>query len=177
MLPIIVRAHEGRPRGGQRGGVALVEDLLKGNLLTVAALGATAIVLPKVLPNLSPSLRSAIQGSVSLFLESESEAEGGIIVRLANETLEAVLASLSGPGSAAERHQAAEAAGEDFKRTAHARARRYGRNESGRSARYKRHIAALHRRLERARSDHTGAKATTLANLSASLADAQPHTG
>ncbi len=51
--------------------MALVEDILKGNLLTVAAIGATAVVLPKVLPNLSPSLRSAIQGGVSLFLEFE----------------------------------------------------------------------------------------------------------
>ena len=63
--------------------MALVEDILKGNLF-VAAVGATAFVLPKVLPDLSPPLRSAIKGGVSLFLESEAEAEGGIIDRLPN---------------------------------------------------------------------------------------------
>ena len=157
--------------------MALIEDMLKGNLLTAAAVGATALVLPKVLPDLSPPLRSAVKNGLSLFLESESEAEGGIIGRLANGALESVLASLSGPGSANERQQAAYAAVEDFKRTAHARARRYGRDEHGRSARYKRHIAALHRALERARAHHTGAEAATLSNLSASLADEQPHAG
>ena len=157
--------------------MALVEDILKGNLLAVAAVGATAIVLPKMFPNLSPPLRSAIKSGVSLFLESEAEAEGGIIGRLADEAMESVLASLSGPGSADERHQAAQAAVEDFKRTAHARARRYGRDDRGRAARYKRHIAALRRKLERARAHHAGAKAAALSNFSASLADAQPHAG
>ncbi len=157
--------------------MALVEDILKGNLLTVAAVGATAIMLPKILPNLSPPLRSAIKGGVSLFLESEAEAEGGIVARLANQALEFVLASLSGPGSADERHQAAEAAVEDFKRTAHARARRYGRDEHGRRARYKRHIAALHRDLDRARAHHKGANAEALSHLAASLDNVQPHPG
>ena len=155
--------------------MAFFEDILKGNLFTVAAVGATAVVLPKVLPNLSPPVRSAIKNGVSLFLESESEAEGGIIVRLANGALESVLASLSGPGSADERHQAAHAAVADFKRTAHARARRYGHDEKGRRARYKRHVAALHRALERAGANHTGPKAAALSKLSASLTDAQPH--
>jgi hypothetical protein len=157
--------------------MALVGDILKGNLLTIAAVGATAVVLPKVLPGLSPPLRSAIKGGVSLFLESEAEAEGGIIGRLAQDALEAVLASLSGPGSAEERHQAAQAAVEDFKRTARTRARRYGRDEDGRLVRYERHVAALRHGLERARSRHTGAKAAALSHLLVSLADAQPHAG
>jgi len=59
--------------------VALLEDLLKGNIVTAVAMGATALVLPKVMPDLSPPLRSAVKGIVSIFLESESEAEGGII--------------------------------------------------------------------------------------------------
>lgn len=155
--------------------MALIEDMLKGNLVVAAAMGATALVLPKVLPRLSPQLREAVKGGVSLFLESESEAEGGIIDRLANDALSNVLKSLSGPGSADERQQAAQAAVEGFKRTAHARARRYGRDANDRSARYGRHVATLRHALTREQRRHAGAKAAALHDLSASLAEPRPH--
>lgn len=155
--------------------MALIEDMLKGNLAAAAVMGATALVLPKVLPNLSPPLRKAVKGGVSLFLESESEAEGGIIDRLADNALKNVLKSLSGPGPADERQEAAQAAVEDFKRTAHARARRYGHDADDRSARYDRHIAALRRALGREQHRHAGAKAAALHDLSASLAEPHPH--
>jgi hypothetical protein len=150
--------------------MALVEDLLKGNLVMAAALGATALVLPKVLPDLSPQLRSVVKSGLSLFLESESEAEGGIIDRLACNALNNVLQSLSGPGSPEERENAAQAAVAHYKRTAHRRARRYGRDPGDRSARYASHIAALRRALDRDRPRHSGAKAVALKDLSASLA-------
>jgi len=152
--------------------VALLEDMLKGNLLTAAAVGATALVLPKVLPDLSPQLRSVVKGVFSLFLESESEAEGGIIDRLADNALKNVLSGLSSPGSPEDRQKAADAAVENFKRTAHARARRYGRDDADRSARYHRHVASLHRALSREKSRHAGASAATLQELSAGLAEA-----
>jgi hypothetical protein len=151
--------------------MALLEDMLKGNLVIGAALGVTAFVLPKVLPDLSPQLRSVVQSGLSLFLESESEAEGGIIDRLAYNALKNVLQGLSGPGSPKEREQAAQAAVAHYKRTAHRRARRYGRDPDDRSARYAKHIAALRRALDRDRTRHKGAKAAALKDLSASLAE------
>ncbi|MDT7953839.1 MAG: hypothetical protein RQ966_20250 [Acetobacteraceae bacterium] len=150
--------------------MALLEDLLKGNIVTAVAMGATALVLPKVMPDLSPPLRSAVKGIVSIFLESESEAEGGIIDRLAGTALKNVLHGLSTPGSTDHQQHAAHAAVEDFKRTAHARARRYGHNDADRSARFNRHIAALRRALDREKSRRTGASAATLQHLSAGLA-------
>jgi hypothetical protein len=151
--------------------MALLEDMLKGNLVIAAALGATALVLPKLLPDLSPQLRSVVKSGLSLFLESESEAEGGIIDRLAYNALRNVLKGLSGPGSAEERENAAQAVVAHYKRTAHRRARRYGRDQGDRSARYASHIVALRRALDRDRSRHTGAKAAALKDLSASLAE------
>ena len=144
--------------------MALLEDMFEGNLVTAAAVGATALLLPRVLPTLSPPLRSAVKSGISLFLESESEAEGGIIERLADTALKNVLNNLSGAGSAEEREKRAQAAVEDFKRRAHARAQRYGRDEGDRSARYGRHIAALRRALDRERSRQTDANAAARAS-------------
>lgn len=149
--------------------MSLVEDMVKGNLVAAAAIGATALVLPKVLPALSPQMRSVVKGGLSLFLESESEAEGGIIDRLADNALKNVLASLSGPGSADEKREAARAAVEHYKRRSHTRARRYQRSESDRAARYDRHIAALRGGLKRARSRRTGAEAAALQDLLTTL--------
>lgn len=149
--------------------MALVEDVLKGNLLTAAAIGATALVLPKLLPALPPPFRSLVKSGLSLLAESEAEAEGGIIDRLAEKALANVLKSLSSPGSAEDQRKAARAAVEDFRQTARNRARRYGRDEKDRSARYARHAAALRRRLTRARSRHTGPKAEALGRLSETL--------
>lgn len=163
--------------------MVLAEDMLKGNLLTAVALGATALVLPKVLPELSPPLRKVVTRGVSLFLESESEAEGGIIDRLADAALKNVLEGLSDPGSPEDGQKAAQTAAvqravEDFKRTARIRARRYGRDEADRLARYRRHLAALRRALNQERSRRTGGNAAALKDLSASLSDeAQPSTG
>ena len=149
--------------------MALVEDMLKGNLLTAAAIGATALVLPKVLPVLPPPFRSLVKSGLSLFVDAESEAEGGIIDRLADRALANVLKSLSDPGSTEDQRKAARAAVEEFRHTARSRARRYGRDEKDRSARYARHTAALRRRLAQARSRHTGPKAEALKDLSEAL--------
>jgi hypothetical protein len=145
--------------------MAILEDVLEGNIVVAAAVGATALILPKVLPDLPPRLRSLVKSGVSLFLEAESEAEGGIINRLADTALKNVLHSLSGPGSTEDRESRARAAVEDFKRTADERARRYGRDESDRAARYTRHIEALRDALGRERSRHKGAGASMLDHL------------
>jgi hypothetical protein len=153
-------------------GMAFIEDILKGNLAMVAALGATAVVLPKIFPALSPPLRSAVKSGLSLFVESEAEAEGGIVNRLADNALKTVLKQLSGPGTADERQASAEGAMDEFRKTAHARTRRYGRDDADRSARYRRHVKALRRAIERERSRHSGAKAEALSDLSARLTEA-----
>ncbi|MFL5253165.1 MAG: hypothetical protein ACJ8AI_09785 [Rhodopila sp.] len=151
--------------------MALVDDVLKGNLLIAAAIGATALVLPKIMPDLSPPLRAAIKGGLSLLLESESEAEGGIIERLADTALKNVLAHLSGPGSPTERRDAARTAIADYKRTARVRARRYARDDEDRSARRNRHIDALRHKLHRARTRATGTQAQDLESLVGALDD------
>jgi len=153
--------------------VALVEDIFKSNLVIALALGTTTLLLPKVLPDLSPSLRTIVKTGLSLFLEAESEAEGGIINRLAEATLTEVLKSLHGSSSEQEQQDKARAAIRDFKRTAHSRGHRYGRNEKDRSARYQRHVAALNHSMRHARSRHSDATAAALDELSASLTEAE----
>lgn len=114
-------------------------------------------------------MRSVIKGGVTLFLESESEAEGGIIDRLAENALRNALQSLSGPGSDKDRRKAAQGAIETYKRTAHARARRYGRTDHDRSARYTRHVTALRDKLEQAQSHRTGDDYSAVSSMLAAL--------
>lgn len=152
--------------------MAFIEDIFKGNLVMAAAIGTTALVLPKILPDLSPSMRSAVKSGLSLVAESESEAEGGIVNRLADNALKTVLKQLSGPGTADERQRSAEGAIDEFRKTAHARAQRYGRDDADRSARYGRHIEALRHAIEREQSRHPGANSGALNDLSARLTEA-----
>lgn len=135
--------------------MALLEDTLTGNVAKVVAIGAVAVVLPKAFPALPAPLRTVLKSGLKLFAESEADAEGGIIDKLADAALKNVLASLSGPGTDEERHRAAQATIRHFQDTAHHRAGRYGRNEVDTRARYRRHMAGLRRALagaERGRS-------------------------
>lgn len=154
-------------------GVKLVDDLLKGNILFAVGIGAAALVLPKLLPALSPPLRTAVKNGLHLFVEAESEAEGDIIERLAEAALKDILQHLSGSGAEDQRRHAAQDAVDTFRRTAHRRAHRYARNEGDCSARYHRHLGALRRRLRQAHRRHEGAMAAALETLSRALADEQ----
>jgi hypothetical protein len=151
--------------------MASVEDIFGSNLLVTFAVGATALILPRVLPDLSPPVRSAIKGGLQLFLEAEGEAEGGIIERLADTALQNVLDRLSGPGSADERRNAARAAIAVYKKTARTRARRYASDDQDRVTRRGRHINALRHRLHRAKTQATGAQAQDLESLMNALDD------
>jgi hypothetical protein len=151
--------------------MALVEDVLKGNLAAAAAIGATALVLPKVLPHLSPPVRGIVKSGVSLFLDSEFDAENSIIGRLAENALKDALKKSAGPGPSHERRKAAHGVIESFKRTAHARAQRYGHDEKNRKARYSRHLAALRHSIDREQSRRGGADRAALHDFSALLAE------
>lgn len=149
--------------------MALIENVVESNLLTAAAIGVVALALPKVMPDLAPPLRSVVKSGVSLFLESESEAEGGIVQRLAETALKTVLQSLAAPGDAAHSQKQAQGAIAHFKRTARHRARRYARSDDDRAARYRRHIRALHRALDHARRRRKGDEAQEIEQLMATL--------
>ena len=148
-----------------------VEDIFGSHLLVTVAVGATAVLLPRVLPGLSPLVRSTLKGGLQLFLEAEGEAEGGIIEQLAETALTTAMERLSGPGPAHERRDAARAAIEDYKQTARTRARRYGSDAQDRSARRGRHLAALRRKLHRAKTNATATQAQDLDMLMDSLGD------
>lgn len=130
--------------------MALVEDMLTGNVAKVVAIGAVAAVLPRAIPVLPAPLRTVLKSGLKLFVESEADAEGGIIDKLADTAMKDVLASLSGPGTDEERHQAARAAVQRFQDTARHRAGRYGRDEADTWTRYHRHMTGLKRALANA---------------------------
>ncbi|MDA8247557.1 MAG: hypothetical protein M0Z28_00105 [Rhodospirillales bacterium] len=129
----------------------MLENALEGNVALLAAAGAATLVLPAVLPHLAPPLRAAVKSGLSLFIEAEAEAEGGIMGRLAETTVQAVLDNVGGSGSREHRQAAAQDAVRRFEATARARAQRYGWNEADSAARYRSHVAHFRRALAKAR--------------------------
>ena len=127
--------------------MALLEDLLESNLGIMAVVGTAAIVLPKVFPDLSPPIRSAIKSGLQLYLESESEAEGGFIGKMVDATMQHLLDNLSKPGTDQERRQAVQQTIQRFQHRARTRAHRYGWSDEDRRARYRRQIRRLKQAL------------------------------
>ena len=134
--------------------MALVEDVLTSNVAKVLAVGAVAVVLPRVAPALPAPLRGVVKSGLKLFIESESDAEGGAIAKLADAAMQQALASLSGPGTEEERQRDAEAAVQRFHATSRHRAARYGRDAGDRDARYRRHMDGLRHALRTAQAKH-----------------------
>lgn len=149
--------------------MALVEDMLTSNVAKVVAVGTAAVVLPRVAPALPAPLRGIIKSGLKLLIESESDAEGGAIAKLANLTMQQVLASLSGPGTEEERQQGAEAAVQHFQDTARRRAARYGRNAGDRDTRYRRHMDGLRHALRTARAEHPHAPGDGLSRIAGQI--------
>lgn len=125
----------------------LLEEGIKGNLVMVAAAGAATMVLPRLFPHLAPPVRSAVKAGLTLFLEAEHEADGGLIDRLVNATLADMLDALSSEHTDDGRQRAAQAAIERFDRAARRRAARHAWDEADRDARYRRHVRHLRHAL------------------------------
>lgn len=140
-----------------------LEDALKGNLVMLAVAGAATLVLPRLFPNLAPPMRSAVKAGLDLFLEAESEAEGGIVDRLVAATVQNLVKTLSAETTEQGRRHAAERAMAQFEHVARRRARRHGWNEADQRARYRRHVRHLHRALQVAQARVAPEQAAVLA--------------
>jgi len=136
--------------------MAGIEDVLTGEVGVAVAVGAAALALPAVAPQLSPPLRNVLRAGLSLYLEAESAAEGNIIRGLADQAVKSALAALSGPGTPEQRQQAARSVVQHYQRRAHGRAQRYGSNEQDRNARYRRHVQGIHHAVASARQAGVG---------------------
>jgi hypothetical protein len=151
--------------------MAMLEDALEGNVVMLAAAGATTLVLPIVLPQLAPPLRGAIKFAITLFLESEAEAEGGLMGKLAESTVKALLDTLAVPGSGEQRRRAAHATIRRFEATARARSKRYAASEADAARRYRRHVAHLRRALAQAQQGETARRRELLNDAAGVLSE------
>lgn len=149
--------------------MALAEDLLTSNVAKAVAVGAVAMALPRVAPALPAPLRDVVKSALKLFIESESDAEGGAIGKMADAALRQALAALSGPGTEEDRQQGAQAAVQRFQDTARRRAARYGRDAGDRDARYRRHMNGLRHALRMAQAAHPHAHGGGLARIAGQI--------
>jgi hypothetical protein len=114
------------------------------------AVGAAALVLPRLFPSLAPPLRAVTKAGLTLFLEAETEMEGGLIDGLVSQTVDALLGTLDAPATPAQRKQAAHRTMRRFEAAARGRSKRWGRDHDDRVRRYQRHLAHLRRALAKA---------------------------
>lgn len=131
----------------------MLEKALEGNVAALAAAGAATLVLPVLLPQLGPPLRAVLKSGLTLFLESEAEAEGGVMGRIAESTVTALLDTISGSGTREHRQVLAQETVQRFEATARARSRRHAWNDADAAARYRRHVAHFRRALAKAQKD------------------------
>jgi hypothetical protein len=117
--------------------------LTKPNLVTLAGLGVLSLALPSLLPQLRPAAVSAIKAGLTLFTESEAEAEAELIESLVAFTAARIREALASDAGEAERRHRVRRSIEHFKRHARKRAQRWGGDEPGRKRSYQRHIARL----------------------------------
>jgi hypothetical protein len=142
---------------------SLLDDMLKGDFLKsgnllksgdlVIGVAAAALTLPIVFPPLRAPMLAVLKTGIALFVEAEFEVEGEAIETLADGTVDAVFAALSGSGRQEERHRAAHDAIRVFTQDARRRAHRWGHDERDRAKRYRRHVAALRRKMARLKEE------------------------
>lgn len=151
--------------------MAMLENALEGNVAMLAAAGAATLVLPVILPHLAPPLRSALKSGLTLFLESEAEAEGGVMGRLAESTVKAVLDTVSGTGPREHRQVVAQEAVQRFEAKARSRSKRYAWNDEDAAARYRRHVAHFRRALAKAQEGASARRREMLDHAAQVLAE------
>lgn len=127
-----------------------LEDAIGGRIVTVVAVGAAALLLPRLFPSFAAPLRAITKTGLTLFLEAETEMEGGLIDGLVGQTVDVLLGTLDGPGTAEQRKQAARRTMRSFEAAARGRSKRWGRDHDDRVRRYHRHLAHLRRALTKA---------------------------
>ena len=142
-----------------------LDELPGGRLAVMMIAGAGALLVPKLAANLPPSLRTALESGVKLFVEAESEAQGAFIERLVEQTLSAVLASVAQPGTDEERRHAAAAKIRHFEHRVRRRSARFGWSEEDRRARYRHHVRRLKRAIAAAAEQHPESAKPALAQV------------
>ena len=121
----------------------MFEYLTKSNIAIFAGLALASLALSDLLPNVRPTLRSAIKLGIGLLAESELEAEAELVEALVAATMGGIRQDLSQPTTGTERSEAVQKRVEHFKQQARIRARRWARDAEDHHRRYRRHVAKL----------------------------------
>jgi len=127
----------------------MLDNLTKPNLIGVFGLAVAAAVLPELVPEWRPALKSVLKFGVTLLCESQEEAEAELIQSLVVTTIEAIREELATPAGEAERRAAVQHKIRHFKHRARRRSRRWDGDEDGEGRFYRRHV----KRLEAALAD------------------------
>lgn len=126
-----------------------LEDLVKLEWPAALGLGAALLIAGRLMPGLRPPLKTAIEIGLTLFGESEIEAEAGIIDRLAGRTIGALTDALLAPPGDPAAHAAVDRTLSRFQHRARVHARRWARDPAHAGRHYRRHVRHLRDRLER----------------------------
>ncbi|MBV9252408.1 MAG: hypothetical protein JO227_24575 [Acetobacteraceae bacterium] len=147
--------------------MALWAEEQGSKLLAAAALGAGALLLTRLMPN----LRSVAISGLKLFAEAEFGMEDGLIGGLAERAVDALLDSMQAPEPDAAVQANARKIINRFERTARRRSQRKGWHERDRAARYHHHLRKLKAAIAKASRDLPEDQRQHLATISSGISE------
>ncbi len=136
--------------------MALLEDAFKGRALSTTGLGFLALALPLFVPSLRKPWLPVLTEGVKLYLEASGEVEIELTDQLAEFALGRLVDALAAPKE--EHEQRIERVLSKYKKRARKRANRWGRTETGREARYQKHMSDLRSKVARRHASASGEK-------------------
>jgi Sec-independent protein translocase protein TatA len=149
----------------------MFEDIGKPNLVSLLALGAVSVVLPKLLPQMGSALGTAVKIAIDLVTESEAEAAEELIDALVSGTIAEINKEVAQPADPEKSRQMVERSIAHFKHRARRRAHRWGADDHDRHRRYRRHLTKLRNAMDLAIDQEVGWRRDILDDLGESIAD------
>jgi hypothetical protein len=134
----------------------MFEDIGRPNLMNLLVLGAIGMILPRFLPEMRPAMGTAVKLVIDLLTESEAEAAEELLEALVSSTMDEIKAHVARADDPAEGRLSAERSIAQFKHKARRRAHRWGRDDSDRRRRYRRHLRRMREEVAKAQLSQEG---------------------
>lgn len=151
--------------------MAILEEGVGGNVITMAALVAGVVLVRRTGPELPPNLRSLLESGLKLFAEAEFEARDGLISKLAETTVQALLQTMPDGKPEGSANEAAQRIVGRYEQNARASSQRHGWHERDSRARYRHQMRKLKSSVAQASRELPPAQQAWLSQLGAGISE------
>ncbi len=150
--------------------MARLDEGVRGHLMTASGVALSLLLLRRIASNLPPDVRSLAASGLRLFVEAEFEMQDGIIAKLAQKTVEALINTIP-DGEPVHTADTTRSVLRNFERTARARSERQAWHHQDRNARYRHHVRKLKAAMAHASRHLSPAQQTYLAQATQGITE------